>query len=69
MASLPSLSAGCMEALLQCRYLDEGKSYVVQVLEVVEGVASKGGKKYTITISDGEHCLDCSIAPQLFHML
>lgn len=45
MASPPCLSAGFVEALLQCRNSNEGKSYAVQVLQVVEGVASKGGEK------------------------
>ncbi len=69
MASPPSLSAGCVEALLQCNNPDEGISYVVQVIQVAQGVTSKGAKKYTVTISDGENCLDCSIAPQKFHMV
>ena len=69
MASPPTLSAGCVEALLQCRNPDDGISYVVQVLQVNQGVTSKGAKKYTVTISDGEHCLDCTVAPQKFHIV
>jgi hypothetical protein len=69
MASPPTLSAGCVEALLQCRNPDDGISYVVQVLQVNQGVTSKGAKKYTATISDAEHCLDCTVAPQKFLMV
>jgi hypothetical protein len=68
-ASPPSFSAGCVEALLQGNNPDNGISYVVQVLQVIQGVTSKGAKKYTVTISDRENCLDCTVAPQKFHIV
>ena len=69
MAPTATLSVGCVETLLQSNVLDEHDKYTVQVLEVKTGITKKGGKKYTLTISDGVHCLDCLVASQNYQLL
>jgi hypothetical protein len=46
----------------------DDQSGSVQVFLVKEGTTPLGGTKYTVAISDGVHCLDCVIVPQLTHL-
>jgi hypothetical protein len=69
MAPTASLSVGCVEKFLQSNMLDDHDKYTVQVLEVKIGITKKGGKKYTLTISDGVHCLGCLAATQMYQLL
>jgi hypothetical protein len=65
----PSLSVGCVDALLQSEACGSGNSYFVQVLNVHQSTTRSGLRKITETISDGYHCLDCSVASQMFMLL
>jgi hypothetical protein len=49
------LTAGAIESLVSDAGINEGNPIVVQVVTIEEGVNSKGGKKYTIAVSDGIH--------------
>jgi len=43
-------------------------SYNIQAILVEETTTQLDSKKYTINISDGTLCLDCSVVPVLFHL-
>jgi len=43
-------------------------TFAVQVISVEESTMQSGSKKYTITISDGTHCLDCCVVPILCNL-
>ena len=46
----------------------EDKLIMVQVTVVWKGTTPSGVIKYTVTVSDGAHCLDCVVMPQLMHL-
>jgi hypothetical protein len=69
MSSNPSLSVGCVDALLQSEGCGSGNSFFVQVLNVRQSATRNGLKKIIVTISDGYHCLDCSVASQMFMLV
>ncbi len=69
MAATVNLSVGCVETLLQSNMLDDHDKYTVQVLDVNTSFTKRGGKKYTLTISDGMHCFDCLVASQMYQLL
>jgi hypothetical protein len=58
-----------MDALLQSEACGSGNSFFVQVLNVHQSATRNGLKKITVTISDGYHCLDCSVASQMFMLV
>jgi hypothetical protein len=58
-----------MDALLQSEGCGSGNSFFVQVLNVRQSATRNGLKKITVTISDGYHCLDCSVASQMFMLV
>jgi hypothetical protein len=63
-----SLTSGAVELLLRHEVLDE-QCYVLQILRVMEGTTVKGGRRDTLTVSDGVHHLDCFCLPNLFSLL
>jgi len=63
-----SLTSGTVELLLRHEVPDE-QCYVLQILRVVEGTTVKGGRRVTLTVSDGVHHLDCFCSPNLFSLL
>jgi len=65
MPNCDSITLIAVIILLSGAYHD---SYHVQVISVVEGCSSSGGKKYKVIISDGVDILDCFVAPQMFHL-
>ena len=46
----------------------ENITFTVQVILLEESSMQSGSTMYTITISDGTHCLDCCVVPMLSNL-
>jgi len=67
---LPALISGCIQQLLVGAAFDNVQvEFVVQVIDTSISASSNGYGGCTITISDGEHFMDCYLSPQLLHLV
>jgi hypothetical protein len=61
------LTVGGVQLLVQGSNPSEGEYYIFQVIHIEDGVAKNGRRKVVVTVSDGVTCIDCVLAPQLYH--
>jgi len=63
------LTSGCVKLLMD-RHIDNASgAVVVQVITVEMSLSVRGNARCVITISDGNHFMECYLAPQLLPLV